>query len=236
MGGPKPVLIAFEEDAGILADVEAQLAQRYGREYEVAAFGDPDETVQRLTELRDGGADVALVLAGYTPCSKDDELLDHVRQLHPQAKRALLVPANAWMDDSTAEAIRGSMALGRIDHYVLRPATSQDEVFHEAVSDFLLEWARERRLVPQTVHIVGEEWSGRAYELRDVFSRCSVPHDFCLADSDRGRELIANAGADGEKLPLMILPDGSFQSDPSDAKIAELAGAPSSLGERTFDL
>jgi thioredoxin reductase (NADPH) len=236
MADPKPVLIVVEEDPGALADVEAQLAQRYGHEYEVGSFGDPDEAVRRLTELREAGRDVALVLAGYSPRSSDDELLDHVRQLHPQARRALLVPANAWVDESTAEAIRGSMALGRIDHYVLRPAASQDEVFHEAVSDFLLEWARERRLVPQTVHIVGEEWSGRAYELRDVFSRCSVPHDFCLADSDRGRELVASAGADGAKLPLMILPDGTFRSDPSDAELAELAGAPSSLDERTFDL
>jgi thioredoxin reductase (NADPH) len=236
MAGPKPLLIVVEEDPGVLADVEAQLAQRYGHEYEIGSFGNPDNAVRRLTELRDAGTDVALVLAGYSPRSSDGELLDHVRQLHPQARRALLVPANAWLDESTAEAIRASMALGRIDHYVLRPAASQDEVFHEAVSDFLLEWARERRLVPQTVHIVGEEWSGRAYELRDVFSRCSVPHDFCLADSDRGRELVAKVGAADAKLPLMILPDGSFRSDPSDAELAELAGAPSSLDERTFDL
>ena len=87
------------------------------------------------------------------------------------------------------------MALGRIDYYVRVPAASPpDEVFHEAVSDFLLEWARERLLVPQTVHIVGESWSGRAYELREVFARCAVPHAFCLADSDEGRELVAKAG------------------------------------------
>ena len=50
-------------------------------------------------------------------------------------------------------------------------------------------------MVPHTVHIVGEEWSGRAYELREVFERCAVPHDFCLADSDEGRELLAQGGS-----------------------------------------
>ena len=45
----------------------------------------------------------------------------------------------------TAEAIRDSMALGRIDYYVPRPAGPIDEVFHEAISSFLLEWARDRR-------------------------------------------------------------------------------------------
>jgi thioredoxin reductase (NADPH) len=127
------------------------------------------------------------------------------------------------------------MALGYADHYVLRPAASPDEVFHEAVSDFLLEWARDRLLVPQTVHIVGETWSGRAYELRDVFTRCAVPHAFSLADSDHGRALVAKAGP-GARLPLMVLPDGRVLSDPSDAEIAEAAGAPTGLEEKTFDV
>ena len=78
------------------------------------------------------------------------------------------------------------MALGQIDYYVPRPAGSPDEVFHQAISSFLLEWATERRMVPHTVHIVGESWSGRSAELREVFERCAVPHDFCLADSDAG--------------------------------------------------
>ena len=90
-------------------------------------------------------------------------------------------------------------------------------------------------LVPQTVHIVGETWSGRAYELREVFEQCAVPHTFCLADSDEGRELLARAGPDA-KLPLMVLPDGRVLSDPSNAEIAEAAGAPAGFEERAFDV
>ena len=107
-------------------------------------------------------------------------------------------------------------------------------MFHEAVSDFLLEWARERRLVPQTVHIVGESWSGRAYELGDVFARCAAPHAFWFADSEEGREFLRRrgrsrrcrygaAGRPGPQRPL-------------DVEIAAAAGAPAGLEERTFDL
>jgi thioredoxin reductase (NADPH) len=163
------------------------------------------------------------------------ELLGRVRQLHPHAKRALLVPSGAWAGQPTAAAILDAMAVGRIDYYVPRPAASHDEVFHEAVSSFLLEWATDRRVVPHTVHIVGEEWSGRAFELRDVFQRCAVPHDFCLADSDEGRELVAKAGPEA-KLPLMVLPDGRALSDPSNTELAEAAGAPLALEEHAFDL
>jgi thioredoxin reductase (NADPH) len=147
----------------------------------------------------------------------------------------MLVSTNAWTNPRTAEAIRASMSLGRVDHFVLEPGPPPDEVFHEAVQSFLLEWARERRLVPQTVHIVGEEWSGRAYELRTVFEECAAPHAFCLADSDKGRELLAKAPRDAQ-LPLMVLPDGRVLSNPSNAEIAAAAGAPQALDELAFEL
>jgi thioredoxin reductase (NADPH) len=231
-----PVLFAVDEDPGSLAELKSQLVQRYDRDYRVESLRDPDEALTRLEELSDAGTEVALVLAGQSlPGKAGEELLDHVRRLHPHAKRALLVPANVWADESAAKAIRALMALGWIDYYVPRPLASSDEVFHEAVSDFLLEWARERLLVPQTVRIVGETWSGRAHELRDVFARCAVPHSFCLADSDEGRELVAKAGPE-VKLPLMVLPDGQILSDPSNAELAEAAGAPSDLDEQRFDL
>jgi thioredoxin reductase (NADPH) len=231
-----PVLLAVEDDPDVLAVVESQLVQRYDRDYDVQAVRDPADAQRALTELRDAGVEVALVLAGQSlQGMTGGDLLEQVRRLHPHAKRALLVPANAWTDEPTAEAIRASMALGRADHYVLRPAGSADEVFHEAISDFLLEWARERRRVPQTVHIVGETWAGRAQQLRDVFAGCAVPHEFCLADSDKGREFVDKAGPTA-KLPLMVLPDGRVLSDPSDAQIAEAAGAPMGLEQRAFDV
>jgi thioredoxin reductase (NADPH) len=147
----------------------------------------------------------------------------------------MLVSTSAWTDPGTAEAIRASMARGRVDHFLLEPGPPPDEVFHEAVQSFLLEWARERRLVPQTVHIVGEEWSGRAGELRSVLEECAAPHAFCLADSDKGRELLARAGGDAE-LPLMVLPDGRVLSNPSNAEIAVAAGAPQGLHELAYEL
>ncbi len=232
----QPLLLAVDEDRDALRDVETPLVQRYGRDYRVECVADADEALRRLAGLARGGEDVALVLAAMSLSrTTGSRLLERVRDLHPHAKRALLVPADVWVDGQTAGAIRESMALGRIDFYVPRPAGSPDEVFHEAVSSFLLEWARERCIVPQTVRIVGETWSGRAYELREVFERCAVPHTFCLAESDEGRALLAGAGG-GAKLPLMVLPDGRALSDPSNAEIAEAAGAPRELERRAFDV
>ncbi len=232
---PLPVLLAVDEEPAVLEAVETQLA-RYARDFRVECLGDPGEALERLTTLADAGEEVALVFAGRSLSgTTGGELLEHVRTLHPHAKRALLVPPGAWADAPSAEAIRGAIALGRADYYVVSPASSPDEVFHEAVSSFLLEWASDRSIVPHTVRIVGETWSGRAFELREIFQQCASPHAFCLADSDEGRELLAEVGSDA-KLPLMILPDGRALSDPSNAEIAAAAGALSDFQDEVYDL
>jgi thioredoxin reductase (NADPH) len=227
-----PVIIAIEDDAAKRAHIAAQLRDRYavGYRIECAPVGDAPALFERLAT---DASDVALVLASQS--AEGYGLFDMARRLHPQAKRVLLVSAFAWTDPGRADTIRVAMALGRIDHFLLEPGPPPDEVFHEAIASFLLDWAREQRRVPNTVHIVGNDWSGRAYELRAAFEACAVPHVFSLADSDKGRELVAKAGPDA-RLPLMVMPDGTVLSDPSNAEIALAAGAPQGLDERTFDL
>ncbi len=77
----------------------------------------------------------------------------------------------------------------------------------------LLDWAEANRAAPYTVHIVGESWSGRAYELREALQQCAIPHHFCLADSAEGRALVAAAG-DGVELPIMVFPNGDGPGEP----------------------
>ena len=232
----RPLLLALDEDPETLAAVQAQLERRYAGDYRVECLRDAADALRLVEQLAEDGDEIALVLArnspGQTTCN---DLFDHVRELHPHTKRALLVPPVAWTDPSAAEAIRTSLALGRIDFFVPSPSGERDEVFHEAVSSLLLEWSRDRNLVPHTVHIVGETWTGRAFELRQVFEQCAVPHSFCLADSEQGRELLSGAGDDA-KLPVMVLPDGTVLSDPSNAEIALAAGAPRGIADDHFDV
>jgi thioredoxin reductase (NADPH) len=231
-----PVVLAFDEDQENLRVLENQLMQRYAHDYRVECLGDPGLALSRLAHLANLGEVVALVLAAKSESvTAVGGLLEHVRELHPHAKCALLVPWDVWADKPSADEIRASIALGRVHYYALNPGDPPDEVFHETISSFLLEWATERRTVPHTIHIVGAVWSGRAYELRETFERCAVPHAFCLADSDEGRELLAKTGPDA-KLPLMILPDGRVLSDPSNAEIAEAAGARSDFDDDTYDV
>jgi thioredoxin reductase (NADPH) len=233
---PAPVLLAVDNDPDALRAVEAELRERYSRDYTVLSEEACSAAVRTLEKLAAEGTDVALVLAGqWLSGMTGTELLARVHQLHPHAKRGLLIEWGDWGDRATGKAIHDAVAHGQIDYYVLRPSDSPDEIFHQAVSSFLLEWSRSQRLAPHTIHVVGESWSGRAYELRDILERCALPHAFCLADSDRGRELLADVAGE-PKLPLMILPNGSVLEDPSDADVGSAGGAAIDPAHSDFDV
>ena len=231
-----PVLLAVEEDAAALRGIEQELRDRYARHYRVRCLQSAEEARAWLGDLAAAGEQVALILAGQRLSGMTgSELLDEARHLHPHAKRGLLIDWGTFGDRATGETIFHSIAHGRIDHYVVRPSAPPDELFHSAISTLLLEWAEAQRIYPFTIHVVGESWSGRAYELREVLGRCAMPHTFYLADSDAGQALIASVGTHA-RLPLMVLPNGTILQNPSNAEIAIAAGSPVTPEETDFDL
>lgn len=230
------VLVAVDEDADALRAVERELCERYASHYRILCVRSSHEARARLDDLAAADDEVALVLSGQRLTGMTaGELLDHARRLHPHAKRGLLIGWGDWGDRATGEAIFDSIARGLIDHYVLRPSASPDELFHQAISSLLLDWAEARRASPYTIHVVAESWSGRAYELRERLGRCAIPHSFCLADTSEGRARVAEIG-EGVQLPVVIFPDGKVLTDPTDAEIAMAAGSPVNPERMEFDL
>ncbi|WP_029433117.1 FAD-dependent oxidoreductase [Blastococcus sp. URHD0036] len=228
-----PLLVAIDDDPALLADVERELSARYAADYRVCCFSTVDEGLAALTRLADAGDDVALVMAGEESSGLD--LLGAVRPLFPHAQRALLISWGRLGQPDTGDAIFEAVARGRIDQYLVRPAPPPDEEFHHSVSGFLLLWAEAKRRAPHTIDVVGETWSGRAYELRDVLGRCALPHRFHLAGSDEGRAILAGTGPD-RRLPMLVLPDGRVLENPTDGDIARSSGRTIDPSGERFDL
>lgn len=231
-----PVLFAVDEDERLLGDVERELVDRYARSYRVVCISSAEEAMVELEALAAAGEDVALVLAAHSfEGVAGSELLGKVRHIHPHAQRGLLIEWGSWGDGQTGEDIFRAMAERQIEYYVIRPAQSPDELFHQSVSTFLLEWAHARRVSPHTVHVIGESWTGRAYELREVLSRCAVPHAFVLSDSPDGRALVEEAG-EGGGLPLVVFPNGTVLADPTDMELASASGGTIDPEQRELDV
>ena len=137
----KPLILAVDDDAAARERITDEL-QRYSRDYLVVCGGSADDALAQLEAMRDAGEPVAIVLAAKSPDLKGEELLARVHDIHPHAKRALLIPWGGWADAQTADAIRNAMSVGHIDYYVLKPWSAPDELFHRIVSEFLQEWRR----------------------------------------------------------------------------------------------
>jgi thioredoxin reductase (NADPH) len=231
-----PILFAVDEDDAALREVERELLDRYSRSYRVVCAASAEEAMTELGKLKAADEDVALVLAAQSLAGMTgSELLGGVRDLHTHAQRGLLIEWGSWGDGQTAGEIFEAMARRQIEYYVIRPSQTPDELFHQSISTFLLEWAHARQVSPHTVQIVGESWIGRAQELKEILGRCAVPHSFLLADSPAGSALVAETG-DGEPLPLVVFPNGTVLTNPTNLELASAAGATIDPDRRDFDV
>ena len=167
----------------------------------------------------------------WLPGATGTELLARVRQLHPSARRVLLI---AWGDQASLEPMLEATVLGDIDAYVVRPGPPPDERFHRFVTEQLDEWGRSNLPGLEVVRVVGEEWAPRSHELRELLGRNGVPFGFYPAGSPDGQRLLAEAGAAGSALPAVVLFDGRVLPDPSNAEVAQAIGVQTKPGERAL--
>ena len=130
------------------------------------------------------------------------EVLAAVRAIDPTALR---VAAVGWGDWESVRSVFDAVTLGTLDHWVNRPVQAPAEEFHRSITEFLREWASQRGGGFEAVRVIGERWSARSQELRDLFSRHRVPAGFYDATSGQGRQMLHELGLESPELPVVVL-------------------------------
>jgi thioredoxin reductase (NADPH) len=234
----RPVIFAVDADASALGHLSTELERRYDRDYQIRYSTSASDALEQLEAMHRTGERVALVLAAqWFPSTTGCELLSRVPAMHPNVKRGLLIGWGDWGDEPTANAIRGAMAVGGIDYYVLKPWTSPDELFHRTVTEFLHEWARADVLAPREVTVVANPWAPRTHEIRNLLARNGVPHVFYPNGSPEADQVLRRAGRERSIEPIVLLLDGRVLVDPSNAELARSYGVDTELaGRREFDV
>ena len=231
----KPVLMAVDSDAAVLGKLEGDLRRRYDRDYEVMALDTPARALPALEGLRDAGRLLAIVIAHqWLPGLTGLELLCRAHDLHPSAKRVLLV---RYGDRSTTGPILQGMALGQLDYHLGSPWGPPEEGLYPAIADLLSQWARTTSPSHlELVQIVGPDGSVRSHELRDLLERNGIPYGFYDARSTAGRRLLEESGRPGERRPVLFLYDGRVLVDPPNDRIAEALGASTRPAAGRYDV
>ena len=230
----RPVLLAVDDDVADLRGISRELHKRYGEDYSVVCERSPDAALGRLRELEEADEEVALVLADQWMAEMSGpDFLTRAGEISSTAKRALMVD---WGDRAAVRPLHQAMALGRIDYYVTKPYGRHDERFHRVISEFLYDWSKDRIPKFDEIRVVGEQWSPRSYELRDLLGRNGVLHTFHPSDSREGRELLARVGHEEGPLPVVALFDGQVLVDPTNSDIADACGVNPTWEKSDFDL
>src|SRR5215213_9253285 len=230
----RPVMLAVDDNVADLRGISRELHKRYGEDYRVVCERHPEAALGRLQDLQEAGEDVALVLADqWMAGMSGPDFLTRVGEISTTAKRVLMVD---WGDRAAVRPLQQAMALGRIDYYVTKPYGDHDERFHRVISEFLYDWSKDRIPKFEEIRVVGEQWSPRSFELRDLLGRNGVLHTFHSSDSREGRELLARLGHEEAPLPVVVLFDGQVLVDPTNSDIADACGVNPTWDKSDFDL
>ena len=232
------VILAVDDDPDVIGLIGEELSKRYGHDYRVVTARAKSTAMAELEAMRNAGDRVALVLADqWLADGTGVDLLAEAQELHPHAKRVLLISWGDWSVDATAGPLRKRIGLGQIDYYALKPWRPADELFHRTVTEFLHEWVGREASIRRELTVVAPAESVRGHELRSLLTRNSVPYQFLTSESQGGAELLDESGYAGSEVPIVVQRNGRVIVDPSNIEIAQAYGVATGIrGAREFDV
>jgi thioredoxin reductase len=231
-------IVIVSHESGTREILHREMSKRYGGDYQIVTCGQPAELAAWMRDLRAAGLPVALVIGRVGVQDPDGiGVLATVRDIDPAALR---VAAVDWGDWQSVRSVFDAVTLGTLDHWVNRPVQAPAEEFHRSITEFLREWSSQRGGGFEAAQVIGERWSARSQELRDLFARHRVPAGFYDAASGHGRQMLHELGLHSPELPVVMLRFAAKRStlvNPSNQQIADAFGVmtPISPGE-VFDV
>src|SRR2546423_2526302 len=190
------------------------------------------EALELLAEMRTRGDQVALLVADQKmPGLAGTESLVEARKIVPEAKRVLLT---AYADTEAAISAINDVAL---DYSLLKPWDPPEEQLYPVVEDLLTTWEAGAALEAGGVRIIGPRFSKDTHDLRDFLVRNRVPARWLDVERDgEARELLRVAGVDADRLPVVLLEDGSILERPTVLELAERLGVAGRPAQDHYDL
>src|SRR6266511_2315731 len=238
----RPVVLVVDDDGDVLAALQAALAKRYGADYQILAERSAAAALQTLERLRRQEATVAVIIADqWMPHMTGLDLLARARQLHPSARRLLLV--GVW-DRSANQPMSQAMTLGRLDGWMLKPWEPAEEYLYLPVTEQLTEWIRTTGQPGFVViQIVGQQWTPRSHEIRDLLDRNAIGiatqpeagrYDLVVVGAGPAGLSAATYGASEGLRTLMVEPEALGGQAGSSSLIRNYLGFPYGISGRTL--
>ena len=227
----RAAILTVDDDPAVSRAVARDLRRQFGEQYRIVRAESGETALDALRQMKLRGDVVAVLLADYRmPQMNGIEFLEQAMDIYPGARRALLT---AYADTGAAiDAIN----VVDLDYYLMKPWDPPEEKLYPVVDALLEAWlSADHRPVPE-IKVVGHRWSARSSEVREFLARNQVPYHWYASEEPEGKRLLAAAGTDDRRLPLVVTPDGETLIQPSDADLAAKVGLATSPSAEFYDL
>ncbi|HEX3910894.1 MAG TPA: FAD-dependent oxidoreductase [Solirubrobacteraceae bacterium] len=228
----RPAILAVDDEPAVLAAVARDLRRGFGERFRILRASSGADALEILRESRARGDQIAMLIADQRmPGMPGTQYLVEARKLVPDAKRVLLT---AYADTEAAISAINEVAL---DYYLLKPWDPPEEQLFPVVEDLLTTWESGAALEAGGVRVIGHRFSRESHDLRDFLVRNRVPARWLDVERDgEARELLAVAGVDAERLPVVLLEDGTVLERPTVLELAERLGVAGTPAQDHYDL
>src|ERR1700691_5612937 len=228
----RPILLAVDDDVNVLEAVVQDLRRQYGATYRVMRAASAQAALDTLAQLKNRQEPVALICSDQRmPGITGVEFLERSREFYPECKRVLLT---AYADTEAAiQAINSA----RIHYYLSKPWDPPEEKLYPVLSDLLEDWHAGYRPAFEGLRVIGHRWSLNDHRVRNFLSRNHVPYRWLdVAAGPEALKLLNERQLDPEKLPVVLLADGTALVDPELDALAGRVGLSVQAAQEFYDL
>jgi thioredoxin reductase (NADPH) len=227
-----PFIIIVDDDTQVLRAIQRDIRNKYRDEYRIAAAESAKEALELLAELKLKNESVALIISDQRmPEMEGIEFLENANKIFDDCKKVLLT---AYSDiDAAIKAINTV----RLDYYLLKPWNPPEEKLYPVLNELLDDWHASYKPDHEGIRIIGFQWSPKSHRLKEFLSGNLVPFLWLDAESNLDAEqYITSSGISKSELPLVVLKDGAFLSDPSLPALASRVGLRQKAAEAMYDV
>lgn len=227
-----PFIIIVDDDEQVLRAIQRDVRNKYHNEYRITATDSANEAIELIKELKLKNETVALFISDQRmPEMEGVAFLEKTKAIYPDAKLILLT---AYSD--TDVAIRAINNL-KLDYYLMKPWNPPDEKLYPVVDDLLDEWQAQYKPDHEGIRIIGFQWSPNSHRLKEFLSGNLVPYLWMDVENNPDAEkYLVSADMNRDSLPLVVLKDGTWISDPSLPDLAKHIGLQHTASEKMYDV
>lgn len=227
-----PFIIIVDDDEHVLRAIQRDVRNKYHEDYRVNATDSANEAIELIKELKLKNEAVALFISDQRmPEMEGITFLVKAKDIYPDAKLVLLT---AYSDiEAAIKAINDI----KLNHYLLKPWNPPEEKLYPVLNDLLDEWQAFYKPDHEGIHIIGFQWSPKSHRLKEFLSGNLIPYIWLdIEINPEAEKYLTSANVSKSDVPLVVMRDGSYMTDPSLPELATRIGLKQIASEKMYDV